>query len=135
MMKRMYRVALTMGLLMASVASVEAATVQGSDEEMGPAVFVMNNHLETVRVYAEDAEGRLHPLGRVARGQLGTFEVPAEVVAGEFRIKVFTASPAWSPVADEVGVKTNPLSATRDRQVTMWLEKDLTESIVEISRD
>lgn len=134
-MKRTYGVALALALMAASSASVDAAEVRAFDDVAPPAVFVMNNHLETVRVYAEDAEGRLYPLGRVARGQLGTFEVPEHVTAGEFRIKVFTASPAWSSIANPVGVKTNPLRAERDRQVTMWLESDLTESIVEISRD
>jgi hypothetical protein len=134
-MKRTYGVALALGLMMVSTASVDAAEVRHFDDEIGPAVFVMNNHLETVRVYAEDAEGRLYPLGRVARGQLGSFDVPEHVTTGEFRIKVFAASPAWSPIASELGVKTNPLRAERDRQVTMWLETDLTASIVEISRD
>ena len=128
-------IALTLALLAANVAPADAGTTPGSGDDLGTAVFVMNNHLVTVRVFAEDAGGKLHNLGRVARGRLGTFAVPAEVAASEFRIKVFPESPDSFSGNDGFGVKTNPLSVERDRQVTMWLEADLAQSIVEISRD
>ena len=146
-MKGIFGVALMSGLL-ASTAhpavavpthgpdeDVGAAAMTGTDDVAGTAIFVMNNHLVSVRVFAEDADGRLHDLGRVARGRLGTFAVPADVASREFRVKVFPASTAWAPEGDDFGVKTNPLSVERDRQVTMWLEADLAQSIVEISRD
>lgn len=132
-MKGMYRVALMLGLVAASAVSVEAAEYQGSDE-ITTEIYVMNNHLTDVRVFAEDAEGRLHNLGRVMRGDLRTFEVPQELAADEFRIKVYPSAPAWSPISDDFGVKTNPLVAERDRQVRVWLEADLSQSIVEIDR-
>ena len=132
-MKGMYRVALMLGLVAASAVNVEAAEYQGSDE-ITTAIYVMNNHLADVRVFAEDADGRLHNLGRVARGDLGTFEVPAELADEEFRIKVYPSTPAWSPISDDFGVKTNPLAAERDHEVRLWLEADLTQSIVEIDR-
>ena len=128
-------VALMLALVAANVAPAEAATTPGPGDDLGTAVFVMNNHLVTVRVFAEDAGGKLHNLGRVARGRLGTFAVPAEVAASEFRIKVLPESPDSFSGSDDFGVKTNPLSVERDRQVTMWLEADLAQSIVEISRD
>ena len=133
-MKGMYRVALMLGLVAASAVSVEAAEYQGSDEEITTAIYVVNNHLTDVRVFAEDSEGRLHKLGRVVRGDLGAFEVPQELADEEFRIKVFPSTPAWSPISDDFGVKTNPLMADRDHQVRVWLEADLTQSIVEIDR-
>ena len=132
-MKGMYRVALMLGLVAASAVNVEAAEYQGSDE-ISTEIYVMNNHLTDVRVYAEDTEGRLHNLGRVMRGDLRTFEVPQELADEEFRIKVYPSTPAWSPISDDYGVKTNPLVAERDRQVRVWLEADLTQSIVEIDR-
>ena len=133
-MKGMYRVALMLGLVAASAVNVEAAEYQGSDDEITTEIYVMNNHLADVRVFAEDTEGRLHSLGRVARGGMGTFEVPAEMADEEFRIKVYPSTPVWSPIPDDFGVKTNPLTAERDRQVRVWLEADLTNSIVEIDR-
>ena len=133
-MKGMYRVALMLGLVAVSAVNVQAAEYQGSDDEIQTEIYVMNNHLSDVRVFAEDAEGKLHNLGRVMRGDLRTFEVPQELADEEFRIKVYPSTPAWSPISDDFGVKTNPLVAERDRQVRVWLEADLTQSIVEIDR-
>lgn len=132
-MKGMYRVALMMGLVAASAVNVQAAEYQG-DDEVTTEIYVMNNHLADVRVFAEDAEGRLHNLGRVARGDLRTFAVPAELADEEFRIKVYPTTPVWSPIPDDFGVKTSALTSDRDHQVRLWLEADLTQSIVEIDR-
>lgn len=132
-MKGMYRVALMLGLVAASAVHVEAAEYQGSDE-ITTEIYVMNNHVADVRVYAEDADGRLHNLGRVARGDLRTFDVPQDLADEEFRIKVYPSTPVWSPISGDFGVKTNPLVAERDHQVRVWLESDLSQSIVEIDR-
>jgi hypothetical protein len=135
MMKKMIRVALGLGLVIASSTTALAAdTVAPPEDVAEPQVYVMNNHRTDVRVYAEDMNGKLHHLGRVARGQLGTFEVSAEVAQAEFRIKVFPQSPAWSPLDDDFGIKTNPLDANEVETVTMWLEADLARSTVEVGR-
>ena len=133
-MKGMYRVALMLGLVGASVADIQAAEHRGSDDEITTEIYVMNNYLSDVRVFAEDAEGRLHRLGRVMRGDLGTFEVPEQLADEEFRIKIYPSTPAWSPISDDFGVKTNAFVADRDHQVRLWLEADLSQSIVEIDR-
>lgn len=133
-MKGMQRVALMMGLVAMTAVSIEAAEVQGPGDEITTQVYVVNNYLTDVRVYAEDAHGKLHKLGRVARGGLQAFSVPDGASDGEFRIKVYPTTPVWSPVGDEYGVKTNPLRAERDREVRLWLEADLTQSVVEIDR-
>lgn len=133
-MTGMNRVALMLGLVVASAANVQAAEYQGSVDEIRTEIYVMNNHLSDVRVYAEDAEGRLHNLGRVKRGDLRTFEVPEQLAEEEFRIKVYPSAPVWSQTSEDFGVKTNPLAAQRDRQVRVWLEADLSQSIVEIDR-
>lgn len=133
-MKWMMRVALMVGLVAVSAASVQAVEVRSDDDRYDTAVYVVNNHLTDVRVYAEDANGRLHNLGRVSRGQLKTFDVPEGVRDADFRIKVFPADPVWSPVAEDYGIKTNPLNSERDEQVRIWLEADLSQSVVEIGR-
>lgn len=133
-MRGLNRVALMMGLVAMSAASVEAAVIQGPVDDNDTEVYVVNNHLVAVRVFAEDADGRLHKLGLVARGALETFDIPEEVSAQEFRIKVFPTSPAWSPGPDNYGVKTNKLNSERDHQVRVWLEADLSQSVVEIDR-
>ena len=133
-MKGMTRVALMMALVAATAAPISASETSEPEVRKDTEIYVMNNHLSDVRVYAEDAEGRLHNLGRVARGKLRNLEVPADVSAHEYRIKVFPSTPAWSLTSDDLGIKTSPLSNDRDRQVTMWLEADLTQSLVEIDR-
>ena len=133
-MKNFFRVALMAGLVAASAVSVQAAEIRTDDDRYDADVFVVNNHLTDVRVYAEDADGRLHSLGRVARGELRNFDVPEEISSGEFRIKVFTADPVWSPLSGDFGIKTNPLDFETDQQVRIWLEADLTQTLVEIAR-
>ena len=130
-MKGMTRVALMLALAAVTAAPATAAEPEARNDTE---IYVVNNHLADVRVFAEDAEGRLHSLGRVARGQLRTMEVPEEIAGQDYRIKVFPATPVWSPIPDDFGIKTSPLNNDRDRSVTMWLEADLTQSLVEIDR-
>lgn len=132
-MKRMKRVALMMALVAVSAVSVQAAEVP-APESMGPDVYVINNHRTDVRVFLEDADGNLHSLGRIGRGELKNIQVPEEIAARSFRIKVYPTAPVWEPISDEYGVKTNPLDAGTDRMVTVWLEADLSQSLVEINR-
>jgi hypothetical protein len=135
MMKGMSRVALMVGLVAVSAGSVQAAEIRDTDDRNDTDVYVVNNYLTDVRVFAEDTDGRLYKLGRVARGQLRNFDVPEVVAAGEFRIKVFPTSPILSPIPDDFGIKTSPLDPETDHQVRIWLEADLTQSIVEVARD
>jgi hypothetical protein len=131
MMKGMTRVALMMALAAAAAAPVQATE---TDDRNDTEIYVVNNYLADVRVYVEDAKGKLHNLGRVARGELRTVDVPEEIAAHEYRIKIFPSTPVWSPIPDDYGIKTSLLDNDRDRQVTMWLEADLTQSLVEIDR-
>jgi len=133
-MKAMHRVALTLGLVFISAGSIEAAEAFGPVEEVANEVYVVNNHLSDVRVYAEDASGRLHRLGRVSRGRLKSFEIPSEVAGSDFRIKVFPSNPLWASPAADFGIKTGVLDFETDHQVTVWLEADLAQSKVEIDR-
>lgn len=129
-MKSMARLALTLALAAAGATSAQAATPEGPGDSD---VYVVNNYGAMVRVYAEDSDGRLHRLGRVAQGQLEAFDVPAEI-AGEFQIKIYPAQPVWSLQLDDFGVKTNPIHLGVDGHVTVWVEPDLTKSVVEFAR-
>ena len=102
-MKGMTRVALMLALAAVTAAPATAAEPEARNDTE---IYVVNNHLADVRVFAEDAEGRLHSLGRVARGQLRTMEVPEEIAGQDYRIKVFPATPVWSPIPDDFGIKT-----------------------------
>ena len=131
-MKAGIRTALVMSLTLFGAASVEAAVTTDTDSE--ETVRVVNNYGEMVRVYAEDADGRLHKLGRVARGTLEEFEVPAEIADEAFRIKIYPSQPVWALSLDDFGVKTNPLNLRGDADVTVWVEPELTNTVVEMSR-
>jgi len=132
MSKGTYRTALMlMAALAIGAASVEAAEFETT--EVPEAVRVMNNHGALIRVYAEDTDGELHRLGAVRQGELAEFEIPAEIADESFRIKVYPSSPIGEPRQD-FGVKTNPISLDSDRHVTVWVERDLTRSVVELAR-
>ena len=131
-MKGPYRVALMLGLAALAATSLEAAEIDHPTDEITNGVRVINNYRGLVRVYAEDSQGRLHKLGRVARGELKEFEIPAEIARESFRIKVFPSSRAVGSLRqDDFGVKTNPIDLETYGEVTVWLEPDLTRSVVE----
>ena len=134
-MKAAYRMALILSLAALGATSVEAAPITGPNDEALRGVRVVNNYNDVIRVYAEDAAGHLHKLGRVARGALVEFEIPAEVAAtGSFRIRIHPGQPAWSLEQDNYAVKTNPLNLQGDTDVTVWVEPELTHTVVEMSR-
>jgi len=109
--KQSLRAVLAMTIL---VLAADAAAAEVADAQPGPGdtheVRVVNNSITPVRVYAQDADGRLHRLGRVAQSGFELLEVPAEVTAlGAFRIKVVSAPQVWGPATDGVTVRTGDL--------------------------
>ena len=130
MMKTLSSLALCMSLMGLAATSAEAVPVPADDE--GPSIVrVVNNYSSVVQVYAEDADGRLHKLGRVGRGDFAEFAVPTEVSARAYRVKVYPHQPVWEQQHDDFGVKTNPLDGGADASVTVWLEPDLRRSLVQ----
>jgi hypothetical protein len=104
MMKGICRVALVMGMVAFSAASAEAVQVKGSWDDAGHEVRVVNNYQSPVRVYVQDVNGRMHLIGRVARGQFKVLEVSAEIAdMGDVRLKVYPNEPVWSLVGNTTG--------------------------------
>ena len=134
MMKGPRRMALMLGLAALAATSLEAAEIDHPNDEIANSVRIVNNYGGVVRVYAEDSQGRLYKLGRVARGELKEFEIPAEIAQESFRIRVVPSEPVWSLQQDDYAVKTNPIELESDREITVWLEPDLRQSVVEITR-
>ena len=133
MMKGICRVALMMGMVALSAPSAEAAQVKGSWDDAGHEVRVVNNYQSPVRVYVQDANGRMHLIGRVARGKFKVLEVSAEIAQkGDVRLKVYPNAPIGSLVGNTNGIKTRELSLQDGDAVTMWLETDLTQSMIEV---
>ena len=134
-MKGICRVALMMGLGAFSVASAEAAQLDGPGDDATHEVRVVNNYQSPVRVYVQEASGRMHLLGRVARGQFKVLEVPSEMAAkGTVRLKVYPNEPIGSLVGNTNGIKTRELTLRDGDAVTMWLETDLTQSMIEVQQ-
>lgn len=135
MTKGMCRVALTMGMVAFSAASAEAAQLNGPGDDAGHEVRVVNNYHSPVRVYVQDANGRMHLIGRVARGKFKVLEVSAEIAEkGNVRLKVYPNEPVWSLVGNTNGIKAKELSLQPGDAVTMWLETDLTQSMIEVQK-
>ena len=135
MMKGICRVALVMGMVAFSAASAEAVQVKGSWDDAGHEVRVVNNYQSPVRVYVQDVNGRMHLIGRVARGEFKVLEVSAEIAdMDDVRLKVYPNEPVWSLVGNTTGIKTKELSLQEGDAVTMWLETDLTQSMIEVQQ-
>lgn len=130
-MNRTYRVALLLGLASLGATSLEAAVTDGPPVN---GIHVMNNYQAMVRVYVEDADGRLHRLGRVHQGELKEFAIPADLADEAVSVKIFPSQPAWALQQDDYGVKTNPLDLEGLSHVTIWVEPDLSKSVVELAR-
>ena len=133
-MKGPYRVALMLGLAAFAATLLEAAEIDHPTDEITKSVRVINNYLAQVRVYAEDSQGRLHTLGRVARGKLKEFEIPEEIAQESFRIKVFPWRPLGSLHQDDFCVKTSPIDLERYSEITVWLKPDLSQTVVATRR-
>ena len=134
MMKGTYRLALLMGLIAFGAASAEAAELAGPEDAPARAVRVINNYVTPVNVYVQDAEGRLHRLGGVARGQAKLLEISDEIAPlGDYRIKVFPNEPVWSSIGDDFGVRTRDISLDEGDVLNFWVEPELTNSLLELT--
>ena len=121
------------GLALAAMTLAPAPTAALENDETAIEIYVVNSHIVPVRIFAQDADGRLHSLGRIAAGDILSVDVPAEIAADEYRLKFVPApTDAWSPVNDVAAIKTVPLSRDRVRQVTVWIEPTLEQSGVDI---
>ncbi len=131
-MNRMITGAFALALATAVAAPAPAAGSNPENDEIE--VYVVNSHTVPVRVFAEDAEGRIHSLGLVQRGAVTSVEVPAKLASTEYRLKfVPTPVDAFSSVSAEDALKTALLSSDRVRQVTVWIEPTLDLSDIEIN--
>lgn len=129
---RTMRVALTLMGLVAISAVPARAQSSGPAGDVANQIFVANNSVTAVRVYVEDGVGVRHQLGRVERGRTTMFEASQDVLArGDFRVVVRPCEYTQFS-KDPVSIKTRTLEAQDDRTVVLWLERDLSQSTVEV---
>lgn len=133
MKKGTLNLAIAAGLLALGATSARAET-----PVLGPAnntmeIRVVNNNASPVRVYVQDANGRLHQLGLVPSSDFQVVEVPGRITAmGAVQLKLVPSEPVWSLAGQPLGVHTHDLSLKIGDAVNLFVETDLTDSKVEI---
>ena len=131
--KSIYRAALMLGLTAFSATSLEGADVDPRTDDEARQVNVVNNFASSVRVFALDANGRLHALGIVARGQFKALEISNEIAEmGAIQIQVYPNQPGRSLMSNTQAIKTRQIHLQSEQTVTVWLKMDLSASTVEI---
>ena len=132
--RKMLGIMLAGSLLVVGATSADAMPLNDADGATLE-VRVINNHAASVRVFVEDAKGRVHTLGTVRPAEYSAIEVPGELTAlGDVKIKVFPAAPAWTSVPADSGVRTQALDADDFEAIQFWVEPDLRRSQVELVR-
>jgi len=135
MRKGTLHLAIATGLL-----ALGATSAKAESPVLGPAnntleIRVINNNASPVRVYVQDAHGRMHNMGNVARSDFKIMEIPGEITAmGAVQLKIVPNEPVWSLAGESAGVRTRDLTLRIGDAVNFWLETDLTDSTVEILR-
>jgi hypothetical protein len=128
MMKMMMGAAVLLGLVTFGPVSVEASELNDPGDE----IVVVNRSVTPVQVYMEDSEGRRHQLGSVSQGQATTFQAPEGIVEqGDFRVVVRPGH--YSQFSrNQVSIKTRALTIEDDETVILWLDRELSQSKVQI---
>ena len=133
MRKGTLHLAVAVGMLTLGANSAQAET-----PILGPAnntleVRVINNNSAPMRVYVQDAKGRLHRMASVASADFKIIEVPGEITAlGAVQLKLIPNEPVWSFAGAPDGVRTRDLKLKIGDVVNFWVETRLTDSKVEI---
>ena len=129
------RIALSVGFLALGASTAVAQVALASSDADAREVRVVNDYHTPVRVYVQDAESRLHHLGRVLPSTAQSLEIDAEIAAkGSFRIKVFPVSQPWTQLGEDSGVRSRDITLEEGEIVTFWVERDLTNSRISVAR-
>ncbi len=98
-------------------------------------VRVINDYHAAVRVYVQDADSRLHHLGRVLPSQAKGLAIDGDIAAkGSFRIKVFPEAQPWARMSEDGGIRTRDITLAEGETVSFWVERDLTRSRISVSQ-
>jgi hypothetical protein len=125
-------------VIAAGLMAVGANSAVAETPVLGPAnntleIRVINNNASPMRVYVQDAQGKLHRMGSVASADFKIVEVPGEITAlGAVQLKLVPNEPVWSFAGEPDGVRTRDLDLQIGDAVNLWVETNLTDSKVEI---
>jgi hypothetical protein len=132
MIQSMTRAAATVALaLMAVPATAFGAST--TPDEGSPEIRVVNNNAARVRVVLVDADGRHRTLGYVASRNVEIFALDEDAVDGRsVRVKVVIDEPVWSAASSGDAIRTRTLRLDDGSAVQLWVERELTDSFVEL---
>ncbi len=118
---------LSAGLFALTVAAAGAGASEASPS--GNEVHVVNSYRAPVAVYVEDADSRLHYLGRVLPSKAKRMAVDGEIAAkGGLRIKVYPEAAPWNGLGAENGVRSGDVTLREGEVVFFFVERDLSDS-------
>lgn len=132
---------LNIAVAAAALMGLGATSVEAETPVVGPAnntveLRVINNNASVMRVYLQDAQGKLHQLGRVSGSDFKIIEIPGEITAkGAVQLKLFPSEPVWSLVGDADGIQTSGLSLKLGDAVNVFVEPTIERSLVEIEKN
>lgn len=122
----------------AGMLALGATSAKAEPPILGPAnntleIRLINNNASPMRVYVQDAKGRLHRMATVGSSDFKIVEIPGEMTAlGAVQLKLVPNEPVWSFAGAPDGVRTRDLDLKIGDAVNFWIETELTDSKVEI---
>ena len=129
--KGMFQVFAAVAVLALLVNTGEAAANPTGSHE----IRVINDYATPVEVYLEDAQGKLHELGRVDDADFQVLALDKELAAlGEFRLKIFPVARMGTMVDASAGIASVELAVDEGDAVNVWLGEELTRSQIEVTR-
>lgn len=139
MMRRISRIAMLMAVLTAmggaQAAQAEAPSMIDSDGASAT-VRVLNNYRSAVRIFVEDSAGNSYLLGRVARLELQTFEIPEGLEGSEVEIKAYPVNAIngfMTTAGSYRSVRTGTITLAAGQTIDFWLEHDLSSSTATVT--
>jgi len=132
-----FQLAVVTGLVVLGAESAHGVVAVAVRDADGPTheIRVVNNHASPVRVYVQDAKGRMYSLGRVSRSDFRVLEVSEEIAArGDLRIKVFPSEATGSLMGSDDGIRSRDLTLGAGDAVNVWVETDLTRSMIQVTK-
>ena len=101
-------------------------------------VRIVNHHQTQVRVFAFDNEDRRHEIGTVGSGDFEQLVIPSELVEkGAVQIKVYPSGQVpglGAPSEPDYGVKSSKLTLNVGDTIDFWIEPELADSMVRLTR-
>jgi len=72
-------------------------------------------------------------MGWIGRADLKIMQISKDIAElGAFQIRVFPDEPVWSRLNSDKGVRTKELTVPEGKALNVWLEANLSDSMLEV---